>query len=410
MQIKSPKAAFCYKCIMRAVLSLLSAFLFAITLSLTPRPTWAQVPVSPPTSLEFGVAVEAGNTLAVKKWLAAGLPPDFVGDRFGSGLMIGAWIGNLEIMGLFHAAGANVNFMNRYGESALQLAAWRGHLDVVRWLLERGAEVNRTGKQWNALHYAAFAGHGGIARMLIERGADINARTPNDSTALMMTAREGQEEVARMLMEAGADPKTENEWGENALTWAMRHKHFRIAKMVVNPEEFAKAVKAPPETYGPAVKSVAAPPEIEEVLEKMRQAQAAGKPTEALRKALFAAIALHRHDSEVSTIQAKRGRKGKPEVLVITAKRHEAGRERAELLYEAVRAGAALTTPAEVTGGAEGPSEISSILERMQSEKGKKRSAAELRKALHEAVNRFKQDAKEGAKAAPAVSGDPVAE
>ncbi|MCZ7655681.1 MAG: hypothetical protein M5R42_17670 [Rhodocyclaceae bacterium] len=130
-------------------------------------------------------------------------------------------------------------------------------------------------------------------------------------------------------------------------------------------------MKAPPETYGPAVKSVAAPPEIEEVLEKMRQAQAAGKPTEALRKALFAAIALHRHDSEVSTIQAKHGRKGKPEVLVITAKRHEAGRERAELLYEAVRAGAALTTPAEVTGGAEGPSEISSILERMQSEKGK---------------------------------------
>ncbi|MCZ7655682.1 MAG: ankyrin repeat domain-containing protein [Rhodocyclaceae bacterium] len=54
--------------------------------------------------------------------------------------------------------------------------------------------------------------------------------TPNDSTALMMSAREGQEEVARMLMEAGADPKTENEWGENALTWAMRHKHFRIAK------------------------------------------------------------------------------------------------------------------------------------------------------------------------------------
>ncbi|MCZ7655683.1 MAG: ankyrin repeat domain-containing protein [Rhodocyclaceae bacterium] len=135
------------------------------------------MPVPTPTPLEFGVAVEAGNTLAVKKWLAAGLPPDFVGDRFGSGLMIGAWIGfNLEIMGLFHAAGANVNFVNRYGESALQLAAWRGHLDVVRWLLERGAEVNRTGKQWNALHYAAFAGHGGIARLLIERGADINAR------------------------------------------------------------------------------------------------------------------------------------------------------------------------------------------------------------------------------------------
>lgn len=347
-----------------------------------------------PTPLEFGVAVEAGNTLAVKKWLAAGLPPDFVGDRFGSGLMIGAWTGNMDIMALFHAAGANVNFMNRHGERALQLAAWRGHAEAVRWLLARGAEVNRPGRQWNALHYAAFAGHADIVRLLIEKGADVNARTPNDSTALMMTAREGQEDVARLLVEAGADAKAQNEWGENALVWAMRHKHYRIAKMVTPPEEFAKAVKAPAETYGPAVKSVAAPPEIDDILDKMRRAQAEGKPTDALRKALFAAIALHRHDSEVSTIRTQSGKKGKPEVLVITAKRNEAGRERAELLYEAVRAGAALTTPAEVAGSAGGASEISGILERMQKEKGKKQSAADLRKALHEAVARFKQEAR----------------
>jgi len=382
---------------MRSLLSLLAVIACLL------RPAWA-APVVLPTPLEFGVAVEAGNTLAVKKWLAAGLPPDFVGDRFGSGLMIGAWIGDLEIMGLFHAAGANVNFMNRYGERALQLAAWRGHVGVVRWLLERGAEVNRTGKQWNALHYAAFAGHADIARLLIERGADVNARTPNDSTALMMTAREGQEDVARLLVEAGADAKSENEWGENAMVWAMRHKHFRIARMVSPPEEFAKAVKAPTETYGPAVKSIAAPPEINDVLEKMRQAQAEGKPTDALRKALFAAIALHRHDSEVSTIKTKSGKKGQPEVLVITAKRSEAGRERAELLYEAVRAGAALTTPAEVAGSAGEASEISGILDRMQKEKGKKQSAADLRKALHEAVAKFKQEARTAQPPGPAPS------
>ncbi len=403
MQIKTPKAAFCYKCVMRAALSRLRLALLVICACLLVRPALASV--SMPTPLEFGVAVEAGNTLAVKKWLAAGLPPDFVGDRFGSGLMIGAWIGNLEIMALFHTAGANVNFMNRYGERALQLAAWRGHADIVRWLLERGAEVNRAGKQWNALHYAAFAGHADIVRLLVEKGADVNARTPNGSTALMMTAREGQEDVARLLMEAGADPATENEWGENALTWAMRHKHFRIARMITSPEEFAQAVKAPPGTYGKAVKSVAAPPEIDAVLEKLRQAQAEGKSTAALRKALLAAIALHRYDSEVSTIETKRGKKGKPEVLVITAKRNEAGSERAELLFEAVRAGAALTTPAEVAGSDGGPSEISSILERIRNEKGKKRSAAELRQALHEAVAKFKQDAQG---AAPA-SSEPAA-
>ncbi len=374
---------------MRYALSLL-AMLACLLL-----PAWA-APINLPTPLEFGVAVEAGNTWAAKKWLDEGLPPDFMADRIGSGLMIGAWTGNIEILALFHARGADVNLMNRYGERALQLAAWRGHIEAVRWLLERGAEVNRNDRQWGALHYAAFAGHTDIARLLIGKGADINARTPNDSTALMMAAREGQEDIARLLVDAGADPKPANEWGDTALAFAMRHKNFRIAKMVSFPEEFAKAVKAPPETFGAAVKSVPAPLEISVMLEKIRQAEAEGKPTDALRKALFATIALHRHESEVSTLKTRKGKGGKPEVLVITAKRNEAGRERAELFYAAVKAGAAVTTPAEVAGRSDGSSEISDILQRMQSEKGrkgKKRAAAELRKEFHEAVARFRQEA-----------------
>jgi hypothetical protein len=227
------------------------------------------------------------------------------------------------------------------------------------------------------------------------RGADVNARTPNDSTALMLAAREGQADLARALLEAGADTQPVNEWGDNALAFAMRNRNYGIAKMVSSAEEFAQAAKRP-EAFGAAKKSVLAPPEIGEIVEKMRQAQAAGKPTGELRKALHAAIALHRHDSEVQTLKTKKGKGGKPEVLVITAERKQAGRERAELLYEAVKAGAAVTTPAEVAGSTGGPSEISGILERMQKEKGrkgKKRSAAELRKELHEAVAKFRQEA-----------------
>jgi hypothetical protein len=132
----------------------------------------------------------------------------------------------------------------------------------------------------------------------------------------------------------------------------------------------------------------------------MRQAQAEGKPTGNLRKALHATIALHRHDSEVQTLKTKKGKGGKPEVLVITADPKQAGRERAELLYEAVKAGAAVTTPAEAAGSADAPSEISGILERLKKEhgkKGKKRSAAELRRELHEAVAKFRQEAQAGA-------------
>ena len=370
---------------MRSLLSLLAVVACLM------RPAWA----APPTPLEYGIAVEAGNDHAVKQWLDEGLPPDYLADRIGSGLMIAAWIGHLDLMRLFLDRGASIHLANRFDEQALQLAAWRGHADGVRLLLERGAEVNRTGKQWGALHYAVFAGHAEIARLLIAKGADINARTPNDSTALMMAAREGHADLARALLESGADTKPVNEWGDNALAFAMRNKNYGIAKMVSNAEEFARAVKAP-ESFGAATKSIPAPPEISEIVEKMRQAQADGKPTDELRKALYATLALHRHDSEVSTLKTKKGKGGKPEVLVITAKRNEAGRERAELLYEAVKAGAAVTTPAQAAGSADGPSEISAILDRLQNEKGrkgKKRSAAELRKELHDAVAKFKQDA-----------------
>jgi len=202
-----------------------------------------------------------------------------------------------------------------------------------------------------------------------------------------------------VLLDAGADATPTNEWGDNALAFAMRHKHYGIGKMVSSVKEFAKAAKAP-EAFGEAKKSVPAPPDIDELLEKIRQAEAAGKPTDKLRKALFAAIALHKHDSEVQTLTTKKGKGGKPEVLVITAKRNEAGRERAELLYEAIKAGAAATTPAEVAGHADdSSSEITGILERMRQEQGKKgrkgksRSDAELRKELLEAVARFKREA-----------------
>ncbi|MBK9596328.1 MAG: hypothetical protein IPO57_13650 [Rhodocyclales bacterium] len=214
------------------------------------------------------------------------------------------------------------------------------------------------------------------------------------------------------MLEAGADTAPVNEWGDTALAFAMRHKNYGIAKMVSSAEEFAKAAKAP-DAFGEAKKSVLAPPEIAEIVEKMRQAQAEGKPTGDLRKALYAAIALHRHDSEASAQKAKKGRGGKPEVLVITAERNGEGRERAELLHEYIKASAAITTPAEAGGRADGPSELSGILERLQAEKGQKgkkgkkgksRSDAELRQSLTRRSRSWKRRPRRPASDAP-VSG-----
>ncbi|MBI2960398.1 MAG: ankyrin repeat domain-containing protein, partial [Betaproteobacteria bacterium] len=153
-----------------------------------------------PDPVRFGVRMELGDVAQAREWLDAGLPPDFVGDRIGTGLMIAAWEGNIALMELFVARGADVNKTNAAGEQALLHAAWRGKLDAVKWLLAHGARLNRGPLQWSALHYAVFAGYEEVAEYLIGRGADINARSTNGSSVLMMAAYEGREELARKLV------------------------------------------------------------------------------------------------------------------------------------------------------------------------------------------------------------------
>lgn len=356
-----------------------------------------------PDPVRFGAVVEQGDLESVREWLESGLSPDFIADRVGSGLMVAAWEGNIAMMELFLKHGARIGLSNRHDEQALQLAAWRGHLEAVKWLLAHGASVNRPGQRWNALHYAAFADHKEIARLLIARGAEVNSRAPNGSTALMMTAREGRDELARMLLDAGADPQASNEQGDSALTWAMRHKHFRIAQMVSTAPAFAKAVQAPPESFGAAVRSRQAPPEIEEILRQMRLLQATGKPVDDLRKTLFDAVARFKQGSEKieigKTPPGKSAKRGKPQVLVITARRgqgKQAAGERAELVYarnvsiplegKATRRGA---SPAKET--AQIPNDVPSILEQMARAHAAGKPVDELRKAFFEAVARIKK-------------------
>ena len=357
--------------------------------------SWAAL-AAHPDPVRFGVAVELGDLASVREWLETGLSPDFMADRVGSGLMVAAWEGNIAMMELFLQHGARIDLSNRHDEQALQLAAWRGHLEAVKWLLAHGASVNRPGQRWNALHYAAFADRREIARLLIEQGADINARAPNGSTALMMTAREGREELARQLLEAGADTRASNENGDSALTWAMRQKNFRIAQMVSSTAEFAKAAQAAPESFGVAVRSQPAPPEIEEILRQIRLVQATGRPADDLRKMLFEAVARFKQGSQRVVIDKVRpgkiAKRGKLKALVITAKRgqgRQEGGERAELVF----------APKEVPLGdapkkvetSQMPTEVPDILERMARARAAGKPVEDLRKALFEAVARFKK-------------------
>lgn len=230
-----------------------------------------------PDPLSFAVSMEVGDIGQAKEWLDAGLDPNFMGSRIGSGLMIGAWEGKVELMQLFLARGADINRSNANGETALALAAWKGRQDVVKWLLGHGARINAGQRSWSALHYAVFAGHKELSNYLIDHGADINALSTNGSSVLMMAIYEGQEDLARRLIEKGAKRTPKNDWGEGALEWAMRFDRLKLARLIAeSPEEFNVAASEPKEKWGEAKKSLKMSAELEQLL-RMREIMEARK-------------------------------------------------------------------------------------------------------------------------------------
>lgn len=251
-----------------------------------------------PDPTRFGVRVEVGDIGEVKKWLAAGLDPNYEAPVIGSGLMIAAWEGNLEMMHLFLNAGANVNFVNKSGETPLMMAAWKNQMPALKLLLERGAQVNR-GKinekkngeigysyenarenaipqEWSAFHYSVFAGHKEMSQYLLEKGADINAMSTNGSTPLMMALYEGKTDLAQWLLDLGARTDILNYKKHDSFVWAMRYGHKELARRIGGEEKFAKAIKEPADSWGLERKGEPVPAEVAKLMVQKRHAEAQG--------------------------------------------------------------------------------------------------------------------------------------
>lgn len=304
----------------------LAAMIIGIGLIL---PALAEEAVVLPTPLGFVTRMEVGDLDAANRWLDAGLAPDFLGSRTGSGLMIGAWEGNLDLMQLFLARGADINRVNSNGETALVLAAWRGHLPAVKWLLERGARINAPQRQWSALHYAVFAGHGEVADFLIEQGANIDALSTNGSSVLMMAIYEGRQDLARKLIEKGADRTPKNDWGDGALAWAMRYNHLEIARMVSNPEEFNIAVSQPKENWGTPQRSARMSKELEDLIGMREKLRERGLSTETIDKRIAAErvrIVRSEMDRQAPAVRAP--------TLEVTASRKKPQEQSTQIIYD----------------------------------------------------------------------------
>jgi uncharacterized protein len=287
---------------------------------------WPGGEVKLPDPVAFANQMELGDVKTATAWLDAGLSPDFMGSRIGSGLMIGAWEGNIALMRLFISRGADIDLRNANGESALALAAWRGQTEAAQWLIERGARINTPDKHWSPLHYAVFGGHEAMTDYLLAQGADVEARTTNGSSVLMMAVYEGRESLVRKLIDKGARRDVRNDWGDGAMEWAMRNNQIGIARMVGDPEEFKIAASRPKDSWGQPQGSLTMSKELATLLDMRKTLVKRSKSTEAIDRRIAAErvrLVRERFDrpgpQRASTLEvtANRGAPGEQSIRVI---------------------------------------------------------------------------------------------
>lgn len=176
-------------------------------------------------------ALQRDDPHALRTALLRGADPN-VRDELGTPLVVAAarlkaW---QSVRALAELRGTDLDATSADGVNALMFAALHGELPVVKALIARGAEVNKTG--WTPLHWAAANGHAEVVRHLLERHAYIDAESPNQTTPLMMAARQLHPTTVRLLIDEGADPTVRNQSGLTAAEYARLAGDPKLAELL----------------------------------------------------------------------------------------------------------------------------------------------------------------------------------
>ncbi|KAG7271466.1 hypothetical protein CRUP_018500, partial [Coryphaenoides rupestris] len=141
--------------------------------------------------------------------------------------MVGAELGNLEIVQELIKRGANVNLDDVDCWTALISAAREGHLEVVRELLENNANLeHRDMGGWSALMWAAYKGRTPVAQMLLEKGANPNITGQYSVYPIIWAAGRGHADIVHLLLQHGAKVNCSDKYGTTPLIWAARKGHY----------------------------------------------------------------------------------------------------------------------------------------------------------------------------------------
>jgi ankyrin repeat protein len=165
-------------------------------------------------------AVKKNDDVQVKALLQRGLDPNIVeAERGDSGLILALRENAGKVFNLLlNTKGIDLELKINNGDNALMIAAHKANKEAVAALLARKVEVNRPG--WTALHYAAYAGSEDIVRMLLDKGAALDARSPNNTTPIMMAAWGGHIMTVKLLLDQGADATLKNDVNMTAMDFA----------------------------------------------------------------------------------------------------------------------------------------------------------------------------------------------